>query len=1211
LRFEPLEDRSLLSVSVGAGAPVLVAFDDSTAAAGTAFTASSTNPDVTATVLQTSELVKMTVHTVNSDGTSGPEGEMDFLLLSSVAPNNIQHITSLINSGFYNGQDFFRIIQNFMIQGGDPTGTGNGNSGTPGNPAQIQDDEFSTDIRFTSPGLLALAKPSNSNQTGSQPDANDCQFFITTDTYRDGDFQYTIIGKLVAGNDMLQSLNNVPVQVNSSSGEDSQPVNPPIIDTVTVGPDTQYGLVLLKASGTATAGETANVTVAGSDGSVATLTDSDGSTQQASLVVDVTAADVPSTADRPAFIEPMPDVSTTMNTPITVPIPVGEGDAGVPLSYGAGGASDSTNLQVSASGTGATDGSVTATPSGNIVGLYSFGVGVGRNSTDPSADTSYDVQFVALFIHPDAPATLSVTTAGVQNGGTTNVNSNLAFHVTGLTNGLTVAIFVDGGATPIGTATAANGVADVPTTEQLSDGLHTFTAEQSFAYTSTAVGNRTIAAGTLYSTPSTSTVQITVNLTPTPNPITWAVAPYATSATSIEMVATTASAPGGVQYYFHCSAGGGNDSAWQTSPIYEDIGLSPGTTYAYQVKTRSALSVTDVGAYSVSAVAMTPRVNEPPSVLVTTPLATPSGLIPISYTLSDPDSDVCSIQVQYSIDGGANWLPATQGPGGSGTSGLTASPAGTVHTFAWSSFADLGKTDNANVEIQITPSDAKAGTPVATGVFAVDNSGLTTTLTLGPMSTAYLPGQSITLSWLAGNVPANSKIGLEYYNYSTGSYTWIEGNQVSVADGAGSYVWNTSNMPTGSYCVEGEITTWLKPPIAPPGTVGPAMTSVTDVTSAPTSLFAVRPSATTFALTGSATGTFIAGQIVPIHWTAANVTAGSKISLCIDTDTTWNNGTEKWIEIDGVAAANGYGTFNWNTTGLKPGTYYVAGYLWNGVGAFTWSHLTQPITIVAAPQTFALTGPTSGTYQAGQTATISWTGVPAAAGSKISLCIDKDTITDNGNETWIEIDHVSANGSGSYTWNTAGVQPGTYYVAGYLWNGNGAFTFSHLTKSITITAPEALMVAAALPPQGSPALLTGAQLTPIVAEAEKRWEAELGTQATAALAGITIGVANLPAGMLGETVGSTIIIDQDAAGYGWFVDPTPGDDAEFTVAAGPYTLAAPQGTAAASRADLLTTVMHEMGHVLGYQDDTAGDLMNATLPLGARRTAVDAALATL
>ena len=85
-----------------------------------------------------------------------------------------------------------------------------------------------------------------------------------------------------------------------------------------------------------------------------------------------------------------------------------------------------------------------------------------------------------------------------------------------------------------------------------------------------------------------------------------------------------------------------------------------------------------------------------------------------------------------------------------------------------------------------------------------------------------------------------------------------------------------------------------------------------------------------------------------------------------------------------------------------------------------------------AKETFALSGPTSGSYAAGSSVTIAWTAGGVVAGSTISLCYDTDNVI-NGNEKWIEIDAVTAaDGTASYTWNTTGVAPGTYYVGGYL-----------------------------------------------------------------------------------------------------------------------------------------------------------------------------------
>ena len=138
----------------------------------------------------------------------------------------------------------------------------------------------------------------------------------------------------------------------------------------------------------------------------------------------------------------------------------------------------------------------------------------------------------------------------------------------------------------------------------------------------------------------------------------------------------------------------------------------------------------------------------------------------------------------------------------------------------------------------------------------------------------------------------------------------------------------------------------------------------------------------------------------------------------------------------------------------------------------------------------------------------------------------------------------AANGAGSYVWNTTGVTPGTYYLAGYLWSNNQP-TFYHCMQPITITAGSPLMVDASQPPQGAAALLTDQQLAPIVTEAERRLAASAGVQILASMAGVKVEVADLAGGLLGEESGKTILIDQNAAGYGWFVDPTPSDNSEF------------------------------------------------------------------
>jgi hypothetical protein len=122
-----------------------------------------------------------------------------------------------------------------------------------------------------------------------------------------------------------------------------------------------------------------------------------------------------------------------------------------------------------------------------------------------------------------------------------------------------------------------------------------------------------------------------------------------------------------------------------------------------------------------------------------------------------------------------------------------------------------------------------------------------------------------------------------------------------------------------------------------------------------------------------------------------------------------------------------------------------------------------------------------------------------------------------------------------------------------------------------------------------------------------------GAKALAGLAAAKVQLADLPAGMLGETVGKTILIDRDASGYGWFVDPTPALDEEFAGVDQLRTI----DSRAVDRIDLVTVVEHELGHVVGLNDLVAvtDDLMNGVLGVGVRRDpshqdAVDTALAS-
>ncbi len=211
----------------------------------------------------------------------------------------------------------------------------------------------------------------------------------------------------------------------------------------------------------------------------------------------------------------------------------------------------------------------------------------------------------------------------------------------------------------------------------------------------------------------------------------------------------------------------------------------------------------------------------------------------------------------------------------------------------------------------------------------------------GPTSGTFAPGQNITIQWDAENVSSNSVISLcldgdtKLWN---GNERWIEVDKVTAADGTGSYTFDPGNYLPGTYYVGGYVydkKLW---------TFTEAHASGQITIPAPS-----------FSLNGPTSGAFTAGQAVTITWTVGNASRNTVISLCYDTDTTLWNKTDHWIEIDKVSAANGNGSYVWDTTKVTPGTYYIGGYMYDKVThLFTNSHLMQSFTIVAnSPQTLS------------------------------------------------------------------------------------------------------------------------------------------------------------------------------------------------------------------------------------------------------------------
>ena len=140
-------------------------------------------------------------------------------LYPEIAPNTVNNFISLVNKGFYDGVIFHRVIRGFMIQGGDPQGTGVGGPGY-SIKGEFSGNGFANDLKHT-PGVLSMART-------MMPDSAGSQFFIMHETSPHLDGQYAAFGKVTDGLDVVNKIAEVPTDYSD------RPLEPQMIQNMTV-----------------------------------------------------------------------------------------------------------------------------------------------------------------------------------------------------------------------------------------------------------------------------------------------------------------------------------------------------------------------------------------------------------------------------------------------------------------------------------------------------------------------------------------------------------------------------------------------------------------------------------------------------------------------------------------------------------------------------------------------------------------------------------------------------------------------------------------------------------------------------------------------------------------------------------------------------------------------------------------------------------------
>lgn len=532
-----LIDGDTRTITLSADVPMHIGIDGWDAeSSNLSYSISSSNPDVAARIIENGQTtlnrsIVMTVEYVDNGVTY--TNTMTFELFEERVPGVTARLIELINDDFYNSEDqdytmlFHRVIEDFMMQGGDPTGTGTSGSGI-----EI-DDEFNVELRHTGSGTLSLAK--------SRDDTGDSQFFLTDAEARWLDFQHTMFGQLTEGEDVRNFLNSVATTTSDN------PISDIVIRNIEIIEDTENAVLMLSADAAAIG---ANTTV------TVTVTDGDGDTHSKDYVVTVEA----DTINDPPFLEGIGEIHTEAGVPEGF-TPSGIDVEGDFVFYGVWDADywnspykDSFVIDYDPTGgtvvltprsdgggvTGVLVGATSVSPAlvdyrdvrpedwgtqlkDEIIDLYqgtytnyytsyyNYYTGVGYSDAQAASyadsgaftqvlnsyNATWDFQFVPVYVHPTTPTGIALDggsdTGLSQTDRITNIDGGVGeyfdFIVSGTTPGASVSIYIDGQLAGSATATSNSTVVSTTSFVQLDDGQHQITARQTLYGQEIRVGN--------------------------------------------------------------------------------------------------------------------------------------------------------------------------------------------------------------------------------------------------------------------------------------------------------------------------------------------------------------------------------------------------------------------------------------------------------------------------------------------------------------------------------------------------------------------------------------------------------------------------------------------------------------------------------------------------------------------------------------------------